>query len=416
MSLALGSIVAMVCLIGVRRHGCLTLVGAFLAGCATYTLPAIIGLYMPPFHGTTRGFAAVSSDAQLVLATAWLVIGACLVACSPLPASAASASVEGSETVARARAFQMLCLAASSALYLWIALGDDPLYFLRDRETIVISMEEQKLLWRWVNTFGLVISVYRSSILGTGLFGLMMIVNFIAGDRTMLLIASTAVIVHACRDRSAWQVLFRWQFIAALVVLAALLWAGKPIYLAVKMRSWAPIETLGDERYATSQYASFEPLLVHALLEDVIRSGFSYPIGTVLMGALGQLLVVPSAFDIDSGGFNVAFTAAHYEGITYGLAFNYWAEAYSVGGLSGVMLFAALLTFAVCWLDRCSARAGMLERVVIVTTGAVLAAYVYRNSLENTLAFIRQILIVGMPLLAITYILVPARRTRARAA
>jgi hypothetical protein len=57
-----------------------------------------------------------------------------------------------------------------------------------------------------------------------------------------------------------------------------------------------------------------------------------------------------------------------------------------------------------------------LERIVIVTMGAVLAVYVYRNSLENTLAFIRQILTVGVPLLVATYILVPARRTVARAA
>ena len=80
------------------------------------------------------------------------------------------------------------------------------------------------------------------------------------------------------------------------------------------------------------------------------------------------------------------------------------------------MLFAAMLTFTVCWLDRCLAKSGTLERIVIVTMGAVLAVYVYRNSLENTLAFIRQILTVGVPLLVATYILVPARRTVARAA
>jgi hypothetical protein len=158
-----------------------------------------------------------------------------------------------------------------------------------------------------------------------------MIVIFLAGDRTMLLLVATAVIVYACQGQSMWRVLLRWQFLAAMAVLAILLWAGKPIYLAVKLQSWAPIETLSDGRHAISEYASFEPLLVHAMLEDVLNSGFVYPIGAVLMGALGQMLIIPSAFGIDSGGFNVAFTAAHYEGITYGLAFNYWAEAYSVG-------------------------------------------------------------------------------------
>ena len=80
MSLTLGLIIAIVCLVGVRCHGCLTLVGAFLAGCAAYSVPAVIGLYIPPFRGAMRGFAEVSFDAQLIVAFAWLVIGACLLA------------------------------------------------------------------------------------------------------------------------------------------------------------------------------------------------------------------------------------------------------------------------------------------------------------------------------------------------
>jgi hypothetical protein len=415
-SLALASIIAIVCLVGVRRHGCLTLVGAFLAGCATYSVPAVIGLYMPPFHGDTRGFAEVSFDAQFVVALAWITIGACLHVCAGCRSLADSMHEDNEDVLIRVRTFRTLCLLASAGIYLWIAVGDHPLYFLRPRQTFDISMGPQKLLWRWVNSFGLVASLAVRSKLGLGLFSLPMMVIFLAGDRTMLLLATTAVMVHAFRDQSVWRVLMRWQFIAGTAALAILLWAGKPIYLAVKMQSFAPIEALGDGRLAMSQYASFEPLLVHALLEDVIRSGFAYPIGAVLMGALGQLLVVPSAFDIDSGDFNVAFTAAHYDGITYGLAFNYWAEAYSVGGLSGVVLFAALLTFAVCWLDRWAARVRTPERIVIITMGAVLAVYVYRNSLENTLAFIRQILIVGMLLLVMTHMLVPMRRTVARAA
>jgi hypothetical protein len=363
-----------------------------------------------------RGFAEASFDAQLIVAFAWLVIGACLLAGCAFRAGPVIAVEDNEDVLARVRTFRTLCLLASAVLYLWIPAGDHPLYFLRERETYVIKMEAQKLLWRWVNSFGLVASLVLRSKASLGLFSLPTTVNFLAGDRTMLLIAGTAMVVHASRGQSVWRVLLCWQFLAAMAVLAILLWAGKPIYLAVKLQSWAPIETLGDGRHAISEYASFEPLLVHAMLEDVLNSGFVYPIGAVLMGALGQLLVVPSAFDIDSGGFNVAFTAAHYDGITYGLAFNYWAEAYSIGGLSGVMLFAAMLTFTVCWLDRCLAKSGTLERVVIVTMGAVLAVYVYRNSLENTLAFIRQILTVGVPLLVATYILVPARRTVARAA
>ena len=416
MSLTLGLIIAIVCLVGVRCHGCLTLVGAFLAGCAAYSVPAVIGLYIPPFRGAMRGFAEVSFDAQLIVAFAWLVIGACLLAGCAFRAGPVIAVEDNEDVLARVRTFRTLCLLASAVLYLWIAAGDHPLYFLRERETYVIKMEAQKLLWRWVNSFGLVASLVLRSKASLGLFSLPTTVNFLAGDRTMLLIAGTAMVVHASRGQSVWRVLLCWQFLAAMAVLAILLWAGKPIYLAVKLQSWAPIETLGDGRHAISEYASFEPLLVHAMLEDVLNSGFVYPIGAVLMGALGQLLVVPSAFDIDSGGFNVAFTAAHYDGITYGLAFNYWAEAYSIGGLSGVMLFAAMLTFTVCWLDRCLAKSGTLEQIVIVTMGAVLAVYVYRNSLENTLAFIRQILTVGVPLLVATYILVPARRTVARAA
>jgi hypothetical protein len=416
LSPVLGAIIVVVCLIGLRLHGCLSLVGAFLLGCTAYSLPAVIGVYLPPLNDGSGGFAEVSPEAQLAIGFAWAAIGASLLI-GAMPGPEPHGAIEDRALVAeRVRTFRTLCLIASGVLYLWIAIGDSPLYFLRPREAAGLGMAEQKLLWRWVNTFGLVASVWLRSRPSIAIFAALMVIYFIAGDRTMLLIASTAVIVHQSQRRSAWRLVGRWQFMLGIGVIAVLLWAGKPIYVAIKLQSWAPIDTLSDDRYQMTQWASFEPLLVHAMLEDVIKSGFAYPIGQVVMGSVGQLLILPSAFDIDSSAFNIAFTTAHYEGITYGLAFNYWAEAYSIGGLPGVVLFAALLTFAVCFLDRWSARAGALERIVIITAGTVLAVYVYRNSLENALAFIRQVMLVGLPLLVMTHVLVPNRRVVARLA
>jgi hypothetical protein len=394
-----------------RCFGPFSLVGALLLGFSAYSIPAVAGFYLSP---STRGLAIApaSQSAVALLAWAWTCAIASLVCGSRFRPAAVHRPSNcylqwpRCRDLATLRIFSVVCAALSTAVFLSIVQNEGVLYFLEQRQTVLVESETQKMLWRWINLFGLISSLSCRSRFLSALFLSYIAIYFIAGDRTMLLISGVAVLVFfydGNRQLTQWK---RLVPVVLALLLGLLVFTGKPLYHAMKTQSLQPLALLFNDRYAIVNLSFFEPFVSHAILEDVLRRGFSYPLSDLVTGVAGQLLLVPSAFGIDSSAFNARITEDLYPRVRYGMAAHYLAQGWSVGGYTGVAVFVVLLFASVFALQHVANRSGHVARIFIVILGVTAGTYFYRNSMENLLAFLRQIVLVGAVLIGVSAVLV----------
>ena len=394
-------------IVGYRRYGLFSVVGALLVGLTAYSIPVVLQTYLVPgYWGLSLATVSIGAAYVVVWAWLWVLLGLFLFSTSSDVVPGQRYWELSPHQAIRARqeisVFCVLCAVVSTGLYLWIALLDDPLYFLQDRQTADVSAEYQKMLWRWVNVYGLITAVFARFKFLALLFLSYIGIYFLAGDRTMVLISGVSLLVYFLTEVRSIKQVIRLRYILYVMTLGGLLWLGKPIYLAVKLQSMLPLERLFSSSTFILELSFLEPLLTHTILEDVLRSDFSYPWQQLLLGSVGQLLIIPSAFGIDSSAFNVSIHQNLYPNIQYGMAAHYFAQGWSVAGPLGVALFALLLTYTICFLHRKIKSSWGLRRLVFVVVGVTVGSYFYRNSLENVLSLIRQQLLVVAALMIVT--------------
>jgi hypothetical protein len=386
-SILLGCVIACAWVVALRGYGPFSFVSAGVFCFTAYSIPALLGLVFP-FHDVGYvGLVRSSTLAVAVTALAWIAFLLALSVSVPGWRRAFSVSAPDVHLPSFVGIALIYCIAG----FVVIAAMDGPLFFLAQREEQSESLV--RLLWRWVNAVGLVSAVLTRSWRAAAVFLAALGVYFVAGDRTVLVITSFCLIVGLFQGRSLRDFL-RWRVVIGTSVAALLALFGKPVYLAIKAGSWDRLFVLGDSAWLEVALTTFEPFITFNILDLVVVHGFMISAWDMIAGCLAQLLLVPSAFGIASNSFNADFTATFVPQLSYGIAGNYWAQGWAVAGPVGVVLYGLIFAVSLRVLDVWSRKYCGAMRVLCVLLGALIAVYVHRNSLDNLLSFVRQIVLV----------------------
>jgi hypothetical protein len=406
--------------VGLKRYGPFSFVVAGIFCFTVYSLPALFGLVFPFTEARAHAqLIAASQTAVHATALAWAVLSLTIaipVARIRAPERCIDNDYRPSDG-ARLAPFTFAALCICVVGFLAIAATDGPLFFLEMRPEGSEGL--LRMLWRWVNAIGLVAAVLTRSWRAAAVFAAGVAVYFLSGDRTIIVITAFSLFVVLGRGRS-WTLLLRPQVILGVSFLAIVAVVGKPIYLAVKLGSAELIGSVLTSNWLAGAVLAFEPFTTFNILELVIANDFTMPVWTVIEGVVGQALLVPSALGIDPNSFNAAFTQEFAPKLRYGIAGNFWAQGWAIGGPAGVAVYAVIYASVLRMCDRASRTQRGPLGILFIVIGALFAVYAHRNALDNLLSFVRQIAIVGIVLALLTSILTPfyasasaERRTRA---
>jgi hypothetical protein len=229
---------------------------------------------------------------------------------------------------------------------------------------------------------------------------------FLRGDRTLVALSTAAMVIVASYRNPGWWKRLRFPQIIGLVFAAAVVFFGKTVYLNVKSgltgQGWDVTRGL---TYTQQLMSQFEPLATFNHIEFVMRTGITIPPVEFLWSIFGNLLLVPSFFGVSTNVYNATVTAAMSGRLGFGVAGNYLAHGYAVGGIVGAALFYFVLPIALRICDgQFRSKTGTVK-VFWCCVGAVVAFYVHRNGLDNLLSFVRQLFIVGVATAAVAAVL-----------
>jgi hypothetical protein len=249
-------------------------------------------------------------------------------------------------------------------------------------------------LWVWTAIIGLVsASLARIRTLFI-FYSLLLFIIFLRGDRTLIAIATAALIAAASYKDPRWYRRLRPLQIAgaAFGVCAVLL--GKTIYIIAK----AALSGGSSDRLNTplrDQFLfQFEPLATFSHLEFVMRTGLTIGPLDFFKSVFGNVLLVPSFFGISTNLYNTTVTAKLSARLGSGIAGNYLAHGWTVGGVWGSALFYFVLPLLLRLCDGQFYRREGATKVFWCCVGAVFAFYIHRNGMDNVFSFVRQLFIV----------------------
>lgn len=388
-NVALGILITLTIAIGFRRFGWNSFVGLGLVGAAIYSSPAFLGFYAPiqVTLGERGVFAATSMTSVVVVAVVWFIF---LFSVSALPVPPfASAGRVGNGSV-----HLLSCVLLAVLGYGLISLSQGPLYFLQARHEI--SYGAVATLWRWLPAFGIMMSVFFGRRIYFIFFMAMLTFHFIAGDRTIPAITATAcllIVFMQGKQRRPLPAIWTSFILFALFVFMVF---GKTVYLALKGQSFAGIPYIFSLNNILLTLKGFEPLGTYSLLEFSLDNRLSIDFVMFSLSIIGNILIIPSAFGVDTNYFNSFITSEMPSGINFGLAGNYFASGYVGLGYFGIFCLALFFILSLRGIEKFALRTSGLTKLTLTLIGATIAIYAHRNGIDNLFSFIRQIVIVGL--------------------
>lgn len=412
-------VIALTIAVAYKGHGPFTFVMAGLGVFFVYSIPAILQLKTLFSYESKdlRYLAEAGPEAGLVMLTAWATVAVTLLIAGTWRTRRVPVSVMSGQRarpypnapvaarrrplaqapVARNDAARMHRFALASLIlgilgYLYLSVTSGWLFFLEQRELQNDGL--LTLLWKWTVPLGIVAATFSgSSKIRIGLF-MLLAVLFLRGDRTMLGITMVCFALVWSHGRKDIWTMFRPTFIVAGITLVSLIIFGKAVYLSAKAGDLSIlIDAVQPENMATV-ILGFEPFVTYNHIDFVTDSNLSFSLAEFVTSLLGQFLVAPSVFGIETNLYNLRVTEMLPFNVTYGVAGNYWAHAWAIGGFPMVAAFAILYASALVFCDRYYERLSGAPKVFLAVTGTVIAVYTYRNGLDNMFSFFRQILIM----------------------
>lgn len=411
------TIVLLTWVVVLRTNRRVSLVAVACLGLTIYSIPVLAGWAFPPTGGV-RHWVHVPDEGRYAMALGWLgfllTVGVAGLRAhrstgpnpgQPFPGAPRPIFYDGPT-----RNFLTLAVITSVIGFGYAIYRGGPLFFLPSREeAFQLIYGAPFLLWRWVNVVGLNVAVAARRRGFLLFFTGAVLINFLMGDRTIIILGGMAALAIAVWQTPLLRLVRNRWLIGGGVGLVVITFFGKAIYTILKSESVASAAQNFVFDINTT-LMNFEPFLVQHLMDSIIRYNLTISTSDLLLGVVGQLLIAPSLFGINSAAYNVLITNTLFPTVTFGIAFSFWAQGYSWLGYFGVFLYGVIFALAAILLTRAANRSGLLWRCFWVLCGTVIGIYAHRNSMENIIAVVRQVFLGFFPLMLLAYLPQALRR------
>lgn len=235
------------------------------------------------------------------------------------------------------------------------------------------------------------------------IFIFMLFFLFLFGSRRSIAIAFMGSIIilwqeHSFRLIEKYKLIF-FSFIALIAVVLSKTLYGYILSLGMKEGFLSWIENFEIKYLMTGS----EFINTSVILNSVVENNFKTD-GVLYFYSFLSLQPIPlSYFSYSSSYFNDVFQAALFPGISYGMAYNPWAEVYSAFGYIGVIILALFIpsVLTAFWYFYSNSKA--VFSIIILMVGLVLSFWIERNSLATIFAYMRNIF---YPLLLIYFLII----------
>lgn len=276
---------------------------------------------------------------------------------------------------------------------------------------------EVSILWRVTASLGFVTACVTRRWSMAVVAGALLLLMFIASDRTAIAMVMVALAVEGFRRYGAIRLgpRLRRAWLPGLAAMV-LLWGGKVIHVAIqtayRQQSLAAAgEVLRAPQVRTMLLVRSEPFNTQALLNATLRNELR--VGPDHLLDLPYMLwIAPSMFGYSSAAFNDAVQQFFPQIRRSSMAYNFWAEGMASGGWLTFVLYLLVYLGGLWGLDRLSQTRHGGWRGVWLLMGAYWAFYLHRNSMASIVTYEKHVFYVGAAAVLVVALLPRVRSAR----
>lgn len=232
-------------------------------------------------------------------------------------------------------------------------------------------------------------SFMNSKNMYTTFFFIILIALFLLGSRRPLTLAFIGVLFISFYDYK-FVLISKWKLILVTGAGLCLVILGKSFYGYFLVFGVDGILMWGKDLNIDMFLSGAEFISTSAILNEVVSVDFKIPFEDVPYSFAGLLPVPVSIFGLTSSSFNDQFQPVLFQGISYGMAYNPWAEAYAWLGYGGVFMYSVFIPSSLVLIERLAHHyRGHPLGAIFIVIGALMCFWIHRNSLGSEFAYIR---------------------------
>jgi len=255
-----------------------------------------------------------------------------------------------------------------------------------DKSAMMATLNRGHILWTMASVLGLAIAFAERRWKLAVVPVLLLLANLYIGFRSALAVALVSlVVVHLARDGRRRFMFAHFRLVLTGALFALGFFAYKRIYIAVKLGRLDLLrDKFADSEFLTMAVGQSEPFTTQAILDAVVRSGFTAPPGH-FMAVLHQVIVFAPALGARTQSFNDLMQPQLFPHQIGGMASNVWAEMYATGGWLLLGAFLLLFNIVLAVMSRLIRAADPRLCGLFATTACYWAFYIHRNDLAYQL-------------------------------
>lgn len=282
-----------------------------------------------------------------------------------------------------------------STLFFLLAMIDnkEALFYSQTKVDVLENSTLSRNLFRSLPPVGLIISIHYKNKTYALFFLLAALLVFFTGSRSPLAVLGLCLFIYLLYPKKIVIVdHLKLMFFGLLGLLIIIL--GKRLYGSILYVGFFDGFSYWIDNF-DFQYLieGSEFLGTPAILNEVIDKDFDISNMDIIHSLLAILPIPMSFWGLSSGLFNDRFQPILFPTISYGMAFNIWAEAFSWLGVFGVVIYSILIPLFLYsfWKSYMKYR-NKLWGGYYLLLGVTLSFLVHRNSLGSILGSMRNII------------------------
>ena len=390
-------------LFGKRKADSLTIL---LLSTAFYFLPAAFGFSIYPLNGNGFTFKPIDDDTYRVMIYVSVVVLGGVMLNDIFPAKASLRDFELPEfpfmvEISTALGIAGLVLTLASA---------GPSVFSAEKSEVLLELNAFFKLWSLGSGMGMVLAYAhrRRSLLIVNSLSVLLTLGL--GFRYLAVNTLLALFVMYWHERKPVRLALRYKgSVSILLVFGAAMLFFKDLSGRVKSDGLSAILSLLDPASLLASIIHAEPFTTTCVLNEVVTRNFQVN-GGYLFANVFQ--IVPSSQSAGSTFSGFDFQSALFPQVRFGMGSSYWAEAWAISGVLGLLIFAFILIAFLRFLSATLEAKDPFVRALAAYMGAYLAFYVHRNQLSYLITIEKNLLFFFLGLALMSRILgVLARRS-----
>lgn len=278
--------------------------------------------------------------------------------------------------------------------------------FHAEKELVMENLGRWHILFYTAATLGLPIAFALKQRLLSLLFIVFLLFDLFLGFRLAFSVGILSVLVLLLSENGNRRLIsMDWKIVLAVLLFAIFMFGYKAVAFAIRAGMWdIVLETLANPETYLLIITHSEPFLTQQTLNEIVSHRFETPM-VHIYNSLYQFILFAPELGAEATTFNSLFQPALFPEIDYGLAANIWAQMWSAGGWTLLIIFIILFNLVLALGNWTLHARSAVIRAGLAPAFCYWAFYLHRNELDYALNLEKRQILLFLFVLMAAYLL-----------